>query len=78
MWWSAIDEKLDRHEYWDINAFKVRFLWIVFVMSSPSLIYTVRRCPCYRKCDAVQQARDAILQSSAAHTVKLGDSVNGT
>ena len=23
MWWSAIDEKLDRHVYWDINAFKV-------------------------------------------------------
>jgi Bromodomain len=23
MWWSAIDEKLDRHEYWDVNAFKV-------------------------------------------------------
>ncbi|KAF8475395.1 PHD-zinc-finger like domain-containing protein [Russula ochroleuca] len=22
MWWSAIDEKLDRHEYWDVNAFK--------------------------------------------------------
>jgi hypothetical protein len=23
MWWSAIDEKLDRHEYWDTNSFKV-------------------------------------------------------
>ncbi|KAI0294314.1 hypothetical protein B0F90DRAFT_1757461 [Multifurca ochricompacta] len=22
MWWGAIDEKLDRHEYWDIDAFK--------------------------------------------------------
>jgi hypothetical protein len=70
MWWSAIDEKLDRHEYWDINAFKVRFLiFVISVMSSPSLIYTGRRCPCYRKCDAVQQARDAILQGSAAYTV---------
>jgi bromodomain associated protein len=41
MWWSAIDEKLDRHEYWDVNAFKVRFLWLVIsVMYSPSLIHT--------------------------------------
>jgi hypothetical protein len=23
MWWGAIDEKLDRHEYWDVDAFKV-------------------------------------------------------
>ncbi|KAH9962699.1 hypothetical protein BC827DRAFT_1197683 [Russula dissimulans] len=22
MWWGAIDEKLDRHEYWDIDTFK--------------------------------------------------------
>jgi len=77
MWWSAIDEKLDRHEYWDVNAFKVRFLLLVISITS-SLIYTGRCRPCYRKCDAVQQAWDAILQGSAAHTVKLGDGVNGT
>ena len=23
MWWGAIDEKLDRHEYWDIDTFRV-------------------------------------------------------
>jgi len=78
MWWGAIDEKLDRHEYWDINAFKVRLLGFVISVSSSSLIYVDRRRPCYRKCDAVQQARDAILQGSAAHTVKLGDGVSGT
>jgi hypothetical protein len=79
MWWNAIDEKLDRHEYWDTNAFKVRFLsFAISVMSSPSLIFTGRRRPCCRKCDAVQQARDAILQGSAAHTVKLGDGVGRT
>jgi hypothetical protein len=47
-------------------------------MYSLSLIYTGRRRPCYRKCDAVQQARDAILQGSAAHTFKLGDGIGGT
>jgi Bromodomain len=78
MWWSAIDEKLDRHEYWDVNAFKVRLLWLVAsVISLPSLIDTGRHCPCHRKRDAVQQARDAVLQGCAAHTVKLGDGVSG-
>lgn len=24
MCWNIIDEKLDRHQYWDIQAFKVR------------------------------------------------------
>lgn len=23
MSWDAIDEKLDRHDYWDLHAFKV-------------------------------------------------------
>jgi hypothetical protein len=26
MCWSIIDSKLDRHEYWDVKAFKVRLL----------------------------------------------------
>ena len=26
MCWSTIDGKLDRHEYWDVKAFKVRLL----------------------------------------------------
>jgi len=30
MWWGAIDENLDRHEYWDVGAFRVRSL-LVFI-----------------------------------------------
>lgn len=31
MWWGAIDENLDRHEYWDVDAFRV---WCLLVFIS--------------------------------------------
>ncbi|KZP17582.1 hypothetical protein FIBSPDRAFT_1046754 [Athelia psychrophila] len=57
MCWNTIDSKLDRHEYWDLQAFKDD----VQLVLSNAILYNKAGSPFYRTAQRLQTASEALF-----------------
>ncbi|KAL1739773.1 Bromodomain-containing protein, partial [Schizophyllum fasciatum] len=58
MSWSVIEEKLNRHEYWDVVSFKAD----VTLVLSNALLYNKSATPFYKAATRIKSHMDSIWQ----------------
>ncbi|KAH9987165.1 PHD-zinc-finger like domain-containing protein [Russula compacta] len=57
MWWGAIDEKLDRHEYWDVDAFKADVILVI----ENAMRYNKSGTPYYKAAQRIKSNSATVL-----------------
>jgi hypothetical protein len=58
MWWGAIDEKLDRHEYWDIGTFRAD----VNLVIENAMRYNKPGTPYYKAAQRIKSNSETLLE----------------